>query len=763
MRPVKRLAAGVAAGPAPLAAGQTLFFALLALWPWELFQRLPYLGVTAVALGGAALIALGALRAWVLGARHLRTGIEAPLLLFAAACAQSVVHSADRAASLALLQQYATHAALFYACVLFVPDARAARRGAVVFLASCVALGIWSALCASGAAHPALLDATRHLETRAAEGLRDGPFVRVAAATLDYNQAALPLALSVPLAIGLLRGRFLGMLAPLAAAALLAGVAAAFSRSTLIALAVYGIAIAGIAAHRRRTGRVTPEPDPSAGGGVRGFPWRGALAAAIACAALLALLGAGYLPALAERFQRGIASYDPSYHSRIHVLQIAWELLPRYFWLGTGLDASDPVIATRADWEAWRGITLHSVPLKILLETGVLGFAAYLWIAGVVLYRVARRHASPLRGAFLGAAGVLLALQSVQPFMALSLYPLLLALVLGPIAPGRGEAAGVPEAAPARFGAWAGAAKACIALLCAGAIAAPNAASYQERAGAALDYANAIDAAQSAERAGAWDAAASLYAHARDIAEAEALREHRYDAIALSAAQAEKAFMLMGLRPLAGDPGELTRRARWRRESGGRPDPGFPPLGHAARYGAARSLAAAGQIPDSIAALSSALADDPGFPEAWDLLAELYWLSGAFPESAAARNRAAEAPPPLPDDAALPELLAHARALLRHGKVDEARRACRLVLEAQSQSAEAHFLLGAAAEFEGDPAAAWRHYGQALDLLPEHGEAAQRRAALEWPGEAQSHRWPDARTLAGGRQAGSLMEAGASP
>jgi tetratricopeptide (TPR) repeat protein len=699
-------------------------FALV--WPWEVYQRLPLPGLTLVKLAGLGIILLAAwvwFRAFRAGQRpSLRSGIELPIALFALACVQSVFHSLDLSASLTLLAQYGLYLFLFYAVIILVPERRVTTTLAWCFVLSATGVALLALLVAAGYLYPTLVDATRHLAARLSEEMREGPSVRIAATALDFNQGVLPLLMALPLCVllSLRLPRTLRWIAVPFTLLLIAGMATSFSRSTLAAAGLFFM-LAVLVGMRRRIG--------------------GGWLIAVYAAGFLALLVVGYAwwEPLSQRLMRGIGSYDPSYNSRWYVFEKAREILPQYWLFGTGLNASDAAIAQVADPEAWRGITLHSVPFKLLLETGILGLIAWTWIYAAAAWRVWRGYADApaLRYAWLGVFLVTFLVQLVQPYMALSLYPFLLGLALGPVAPGAKRlwsAAAIAAAFPAtsntsyvdsseatldseayppapddhtdsRALAKAAAKAAALqrryapfflAVLLTSVVLVWNGRVYHETAQQVMSSTDALEQAMQQELAGDWAAAHESY----DGLLQRQTGESRFFDIAANVAELPVVLHEMHLAPAT-----------------------TPQV--AAQMGLGRIAYARGEFTKAVEHFAAV-----NTPAAQALQAQAHWAAGAFAK-AVPLFRAAMGTPPAPTADPADAPLAQAEIWLKLGEVDRARALIVEAGEAPEQAAEAQYLLGVAAEIEQNNATAKAHYERALSLLNEHARARERLHSLE--------------------------------
>lgn len=607
-------------------AGAAVLF--LAAWPWEIFQRLPF-GGTVASAAGLVLIAASAPLAVLHGGDTLSLlGAAArrfagPVLLIALACGQSWFHSADPAASRALLLQYALYLALFLAALPCFRAPEDAVFGWRVLAVSAALVGAAGIACAAGLLAPALAGTQTYFGQRIAGDLRGGAFVRMAVTTPDFNQGILPLLAALPAAALLFRGRRGGAAAALLVVVSLAGVLISFSRSGLVAVA----ALAGAAALAAMRGR----PGPAAR--------RTLLAAGAAGLAGLGLLFlTDYPQTLAARTLRMFSPDDPSFSSRMYVFRVAFGLLPEHWLTGCGLGAAPAVIGAAADRHVWMGTAIHSMPLLLLFETGVLGLAGYLWFWGAVVSGIRGgllRSGDPARvrlgGTALASSGVLFWMLAIQPFQALSLFPLLAALlaapglivcgerhtVLGPPFRGGGETARALRFTPILA----------VLLLALAGLVGVNQVTFQRLTRTTESFAERMEDGLAAEARGDWTGAHDAYAAAQQVAEAGGgLSRSSYYAEAALAADLD--FLLE--RMVGGGGMAVTPEA-------------------AARFGVARMFLAEGKTAEAANRLR-ALAEGAAapWPEIWFALGEAEWADGQHAAAVAAWARAVQCAPGAP-------------------------------------------------------------------------------------------------------------------
>ena len=526
------------------AAGLLCALLFLAAWPWEIFQRILG-GLTLALVASAFILGFGLIRGAALFPRRigLPKGVGLPIALVAFACLQSALHSADPDASKTLIIKYVWYLLLFaMAAPLFSRPGNAVLAWRV-FAVSAGLVGVYAVCCAAGWFTPALAGTHEYFGRRLTEDVRVGAFVRIAATTPDYNQAILPMLLALPFLLVWAGTRGLRHVGRIAAAVLalfvVAGVTVSFSRSGL--LAVVGVFASGMLLMvRNRIKATPPKPSPcyiegaettSPGRLSPTTPFKGGpknsrwvllvLGLVVAVLCLLVLLAAGgYAEMLARRALRGFNSPDPSYRSRFYVFGLAFQLMPKYALFGCGIGASGATLGAVAEPGKWMGTAIHSMPLMMWFETGILGLIGYFWMwwalarrvwVGLVRSEEAARRS--LGVATLGALAVLFWMTAVQPFQELSLFPVLVALVIGSI--GGDKTADVP-ASPSASRGWR-VAFACAMVLVAGSVAV-NINIYNRVVACVSGYASLLESGLAAEQRGDWEAGRPAYEAAEKLA-----------------------------------------------------------------------------------------------------------------------------------------------------------------------------------------------------------------------------------------------------
>ncbi|MFO7776556.1 MAG: O-antigen ligase family protein [Candidatus Hydrogenedentota bacterium] len=695
--------------------------------PWEIYQRTPFLGLTLTKLSAGAIIAAagvcvlrGGMRPWP---RH---ALEGPILLFAAAFAISTVLSENPAQSARHAAQYAVYLVFFYGLLLTLRDSGLVRASLYLFSYSALAVAALALACAAGLATPVFVEAIHPLGHYVSSEMRSGAALRMAATSPDFNQGVLPMVLAFPVVlVAMGRSIWTSYLSRAACAGLLtAGIVVSFSRSSLLVVALMLVGIAYAAWGRKAR---------------FGWPMGIAVTAALL---IVGVLAGTYGEALLDRARQGFVTRDPSLEGRWYVFEVAGRVLPRYALLGTGPGMSDAVLEEAADPGRWHGVTLHSVPGKLLLETGIFGLLAYFWFWERLLRATWKgwtaNRLTPegrLYGALLLAFGGCFLILLIQPFMTLSLFPFLAALPFCLQRDG-GVRADSPvtrlKADSAQRRRW-GAGLAAAAVIV---IAAPNIVRYHETAARMDEAADALYAGINAERNGALRAAETAYAEGREI--------------------------------LSGVYGQAEQRGPWYappaylEEASQAPDFGYLREHIGAGYHglAPPSLAAfalgrvrhdRGRVEEALAPLDEALERVPGFAHGRFVLAETQWKQGDFTAALeayrAARESAAEdyrnnafrekldtlrervEELSLTDTAAARLEQAHARRRL--GQWDEAMEQVNALTTSNTVPAEALYLKGIDAELRAKPAEARSLYRQTLEQTPNHWQARQRLGALE--------------------------------
>ncbi len=688
----------------------SLLLAMAAALPWELFQRVPPLEITVVKAAGAFLVLVVGARALARRRRMNWTGLEAPLLALLAVMAVATLASEDRRESMGQLTVYATYCVLFCAIAAAASSAVRTRVAAGMFVASSATVGALSIACRFGLATPTLVDTTRITGRWTDETAWLTLTSRMTPASLDFNQGALPLlaayALALFLFVGGKKGRTWGGI--IGALLALAGILTTLSRSSMVLAAglTAGYVLYGFARGRRRA--------------AAGF----ALWAAVAVVALSVLMG----PAgIVERLTQLAGERDSSVESRMAAFAAGWALLPAYWATGTGPGALDGVIAASEHGTRVGGITVHSVPFKLLLETGVAGLAALLWL----YWRALRLHLKGLKQgdeelrahstAFLTLGGTLFLITLVQPFMTLALFPFLLGIAAGPLAAGvvrDGEDLWCGRRTCKAV--WIGAPAVVVAAVVVG-----NAVQFYGTVDRVRPFAESLVTAALAEESGDWTSAGKAYSNAGVILEGrgQPLYKERYYAQAAAVLDLAYASEKMG--------------ARHRR---------LNPVA-AVAYGQGRLEAAMGNAQRAVERLDAAIDAEPGFAQAHFTAAEILWDAGNYAGALARYGKAKELETerenvefrqfvaPLDEyiagaagSSGAPEQLRRAEFLRKRARWDEAADVYKQVAVRDPNCAEALFNLGVQARLDGKEGEALDFFRRAVNASPFHYQALRELA-----------------------------------
>ena len=683
--------------------------------PWELYQRIPCVEVTIAKAAGALLAIVVAARMvyerrWRVG----RTGLDAPLLALLAVMAASTLTSTDARASLGQLAVYASYFAVFWALSGVVNTEAKARRLAGAFVASSAAVGALAIACRLGLATPTLVETTRITGRWTTRDTWFDLTSRMAPASVDFNQGVLPLLAAFCLVLFLFsieRKRRPGV-ALLAGLLSLAGIFISLSRSTILLAVVLAAAFAVL--------------------GVRRGARRPVIAFAVSALLAMAALAIVMRPqGVLQRATNIFHGHDSSYAARVAALEAGWSLIPEYWRLGTGLGASDSVIARSAYGAQVGGITIHSVPFKLLVETGVAGLLAlawFYWRALRVFLRGMKSDNPELRAhcrAFLAVGATLLAITAMQPFMALSLFPFLLGIAAGPVAcAGRGSSEANSDD-PRR--AWAA-----VVTLCVAGIVLFNLADFHRTVERLWRLADALVQGVTAERAGDLEQAAQAYTRGFSAAtgletpsESEPAPAPRFYQQAAEVLDVSYAYERMGVRCRRVNPTA------------------------ACAYGMGRVAFAQGAMDDAASWLFEALKYDGEFAQAHFTLAEVWWEMGEYKKAIVHYGKAGDLESirenaefrkftaPIDEyiaahngDADTATHLRRAEFLRRRGRWPEAVEEYKGVLDREPGCAEALFNLGVQREVEGAPEKALAFYRQAVSSSPQHYETVRRLKGL---------------------------------
>lgn len=673
--------------------------------PWDLFQRIPYAEVTLTKGAGGLVILL-----WFLDAvrsRHRLVTWHALWFVGLALVAlglTSAAWSPDRAATLSRTGIYFSYVFLAGATVYWIADRHFAQQVGFAFVASSAMVGLASILCRLGLLIPTHVVTTTRLGGRVTPEAWHDLTSRMVCASDDFNLGVLPLLIAAVLLLYRSAGVRVTKRSSFDLCLFLwlsAGIAISLSRTSLLVLVAACVVLAALGV--RRTGRRTAT----------------ALGACVAAVILAALLVGPQ--GLVDRMKAGLGARDASYEGRIAAFQAAFDLLPHYALSGIGLDASDGVIAASRHGARVNGVTVHSVPFKILLELGVIGLALYVSGWFVVLRLLWRRRRDPHYGSFLAAGLTIFVVLLVQPFMAQSLFPFLIGVALGPLLSPRLRPETTAPATRAR-------ASTASAVLVAVSVILPNLGLYQGTARLMHRYTASMAHGLEAERSGDWERSAVAYATAQDLAESAAgdLGKKRYYAIAAEVFDLDYVERAMHVSGLHEAPGSL------------------------AMVGLARVAYAQGQWSQALEFYSEVLekaSDNAGI--LWER-AETLWRNGQFKPALDDYLASAE----LADQ---PNQQAHAQhmnriedriaflrsqtdtaeahlemaALLRkQGRWDDALALYREVAKKDATSSEALYHLAIQLELEGNTREAVESYRRILTRHPDHVGAVTRLGQL---------------------------------
>jgi len=665
--------------------GLTLVAAAL---PWELFQRIPGTDLTLVKVGSATTIA-AAILSWSrsMGTTFPRTGLLPCISVIALAALASAIRSHDPDATRALLTVYAGYALFFFAMATFNRTPSAASRLAVLYVISAVCVAAITLIAYAGLMWPAHWDTAFWPDQRLLHEFRDGQPMRITGANIDFNQASLHIFIALAIVLFLphdsRRGRMIQIVVGFV---LFAAIAVGMSRSGVL-VSVCLVFAAGV---RNTHGRPR-----------------------IAMIALL-VLGLGAVPFLfgdfasmfAMRAQGGIVYDEGSAENRIDVYRIALKMVPQYALLGAGLGASEAAMRSSA-YEGGAVMAIHSMPLLLLVELGLIGLFAYLWLwfrvfRNGVFSLVKRDDASRFGAAYGAVTSSTFAMLLVQPFMMLPLYPFVLGLGFGPVARRR-DIEQKRERPSITYG------LASAVVLATTLVAAENVLQFQKTASAAERYADLLESGLAFEEAGAWASAIPQYAQAAELAHNNLGQRPYFSEV----------NALIDLQPLYhrfGAMGTTTPEAV-----------GWFALG--------RALLADGGLGDAEAVLSAAWSLDSQFTFIQFHLAEANWDRARFAKSldhykAFAAMPADDGSPAYrirqstslshceTDLTGINAQLCRLQAARRNGQWNESLVAASDALKIDPSCAEAHFILGVGAERVGflpDD-----HYRAALSALPSH-------------------------------------------
>ena len=682
--------------------------------PWELFQRLPFLPLTVVRLASLLVLVLGLtlLIRSRSGLPGWRTGLEGPAALLGAVCALTLLWSLDRASSLHVLLTYGGYAAVAYVVGICLADGVSMRRMMGVYVFSAFGVALLTLACWAEWIYPAYWRPTEFpWSGRLIELYRQGAEMRIVAASSDLNQGALYLLVALAFSLFAFEGRRRSILAAIflrsVQALLVVGMVLAQSRSAMLGATCLVAAYAYVSLRPHFGKRML----------VSGF-----------------VLGLGFIAIFGWRMLRGLFLRDDhAVSARMDAFNAGVELLPEYWLQGVGIGASDTAIAMLGAGPHVGGQTIHNVPFQFLLETGVLGFAAFVWLVGLCGVRLVRvcRERPETTGAHvaaaLAAAGfAVLFMGLFQPFSVLPLYPLILGLTAGLIRPVS------RESQPSAFRVTVSPTLTGLAFSVVTVLVIVNAVLFQNLSQRSERYGDILTRAARAETYGHWDRAGALYRAALETADG---RNNDMPLAGFPMARAPFAHELAVLfdYPAIHDNMNLGRDHLDARS--------------AALTGAGRVLLARGDAAEARAAFTEALQYEPNFASAAFYRAETDWRSGRYLDGVAGYERAAElAELPanwrfnsfvkrlerrlagLRNRNSAVEALERAYLLRRLGRWPEAVAESGMVVEQWPDYADAHFNLGVDALLRDELDEAEARFEEACQLAPRHYAAC---SALE--------------------------------
>lgn len=680
--------------------------------PWGIFQRTPLMGLTLVKLSGALLIALALLRLVAGRSRVLwRTQLEAVVAVFLVLCLLSSLVSLDRASSLAQVWVYFTYLGFFFAIVSVVDSVAFARRLLLGFVFSATFVCLLCALCSAGLLTPTHTAATAYADQRVVPGVFSQGPLRLVTASDDFNE-----------------GVFLPLMAFAACLFLVrdSGLDRRLKRATLFAIPVLGTAmvialsrsslvVAGILV------LIVLRESP------RWRFHRRHVVLVLAMLLLIGWLGMPYLKAIVGRVSDFESVQGSSDAGRLLGFVAALGLLPEYWLMGAGLNASDVALASSPYGERLGGLTLHNVPFKMLLDLGVFGLLGYLWF----YWRVVRATHCHLMGSsnettralgttFMAMTFSAFWITNINPFTSLSFYPFALGIAFGLIARIKEDAL---KPSPASFSRL----DLVVATAVVAAVVSTNAVAYEVTAHRVDEFAGNLEQGTQLLRSG--DEAGAEEAYSTALAEAvtgpprpgsrPSLQNLPYFTNAARVYQLAHVYGQMNL-------GLATSQVN--------------PTG-AAAYGLGKALVGQRRHAEALAEFEYSVGFMPEFARGRHDWAECLWAVGdvipalASYEHAAilARRNSNQAYRVRVDETLRrkdrllaedpPTVQAHLEAvwILRgQGKWAEAVALCRDILEWAPQTPDAHFHLGVDAQLRGNTQEALERYRTAVGQRPDH-------------------------------------------
>lgn len=679
--------------------------------PWDILQRLPVVHVTITKLATLAVCAC-AVASLVLRGKlpEMIAFLRWPVALAAIACVISLAVSLNRAATLSQIFTLISYVAFIVLAWPYVQQEKRARRLLLLFIASSACVAALAVCCWLGLLYPtAWRPPFFPWHVRMIEVAEAGVPMRMVASGSDLNQGVLPQTIAFAASLFLfdyarssLRSRVLWHAVQVV---LIASLVIAQSRSSILLAAGLLVLALGHAVWKR-------------------------YGCATAVIALIFMVSVGTIAGVVIN-EVLLPREDDTVSSRVLAYRAGLELLPRYFLLGTGLGVSDRVIEQTGYGQQVDGATIHNVPLKIALETGVLGFAAYLlfwvnFIRAMWAYLLRGDSTASIR---LGYAGIAVALvimgtTLVQPFIFLAIFPVLFVLFAGPIQ-SKVRAAPPDEYSPLP-------ARAILAISAAGvaAVVCFNVVSFQLGVRRVESFATALESGLAAEMAGRWDTALEQYAEAHRLARQPVLgvpfRDHvNYQSlqalvdvprvcdglnVLLDRTPHAQALSAYALGRLSFYDGDLAKGLAHYEESG-RIEPDWAQL----HYDFGAALWRVGEWARAIQRFEHTRAVQAQAPN-WE------FRFAIRPRDDLIRTLEANS-----DSHAA---LERPRLLMRAGRTNEAFEAYQRLAEDRPDSAEAAFHLGLRALLDGDTSTAREYFQRALQLDPKNVNAARAVAAL---------------------------------
>ncbi len=359
-----------------------LGYALIALLiPFEDFQVLPLVGLTASKIIGVYLVAVTSLHLLSGGIKGLRSSpVDAPLAVYLVLAGLSLIGCEDLGTGVVQYISLLSYAALFYLGGTLLDTRPRLIAVAAVFCGAIAIVSGYTALVEMGVGiAPVELDKV---------SLIGGQMVYRYAGT-SHNAALFvtyPI-LGAALALGFWRmnpPRWARILLIAALAIFALKIYFSYTRSAYLALAAMLTAYSWLFAKRKAF----------------------AIFAFVACV----MAAVFYIPSfITEHFRSGFTLQEESARMRLLQYQGAWDLFQDNWLFGIGVNNSPArLIGRKVGYDLLENV-VHSLPITILLETGVLGFAAFLWLAAAGMLRFYRSfsqaHDPVLKGIL--AAGLL--------------------------------------------------------------------------------------------------------------------------------------------------------------------------------------------------------------------------------------------------------------------------------------------------------------------------------------------------------------------